>query len=158
MTNLLAGFGRHADQGEVWEAVAYELDRLDAGNDSGSLIGAHMRSNGDHRLAEATKQLVEYGPLAGQCGVVIAHGSRIVAAELFVEPDLLAAHWEALVRGTLLDAPAAPTGNDRRRVVRCGLRRVASSDTVDNDAVGLAANITSVPTASSPSVQRGTTG
>ncbi len=137
MSNLVDHHERRADQGQVWESVALELDRLGAGNASGSLIGADAVFQRDHRLGSAIVQLVARGPLPGQCGVVVSHGDRVVAAELFAEPDLLAAHWGALVRGALLDAPSSPSGRPSASRALRFMRRVAASDAVDNDAVGL---------------------
>src|SRR5690606_28976053 len=77
---------KHADQGAVWRSVALELTRLDAANASGSLVGEagiQQVLERDRQLAGAIEELARRGPLPGQSGVVVAHGSRVVAAELF---------------------------------------------------------------------------
>jgi hypothetical protein len=70
--------------------------------------------------------------LPGQCGIVLGHGRRIVAAEIFATPELLAANWEALVRAALLDAPEFVEGQPSisralRFVTRLGTARGTSS-------------------------------
>ena len=72
------------------------------------------------------------GPLPGQCGIVLGHGKRIVAAEIFATPELLAANWEALIRAALLDAPERIEGSPSvsralRFVTRIGTARGTSS-------------------------------
>jgi len=106
--NLDGGRGKHADQGAVWATVADELSRLDAVNQSMRLSAAAERrvDAGHDHLGAAIDELRRRGPLPQQSGVVVAHGSRIVSAEVFAAPSLFAAHWEALVAGIMLDAPS----------------------------------------------------
>ena len=95
---------KRTDQGAVWNTVARELTRMNAASASGALTAGEARL-GDPRVAQTVDELCRRGPLPGQCGVAVAHGARIVSAELFATPAMLAAHWEALIRGVLLDAP-----------------------------------------------------
>lgn len=129
---------KHSDQGTVWNSVASELSRLNVRSDSGSLSAAEGRLHGDDRIATAVDELCRLGPLPGQCGVIVAHGSRIVSLELFATPTMLGTHWGALVAGMMLDAPAAePT-------IRPSLTRalrfvdwVANGQATVTDGVGL---------------------
>lgn len=137
--NLRDHHERHADQGQVWQAVNYELDRLDANNSTTSLVHADTALGRNDQLMAAIDELVAAGPLPGQRGVVVSHGNRVVAAEVFAEPDLLSAHWEALIRGALLDAPATVTGRPSANRALRFLRSVGAAQAIDNDGVGLGA-------------------
>lgn len=77
------------------------------------------------------------GPLAGQCGVVVSHGARIVAADVFGSPDMLACHWAAIVRSNMLDATAAgPTRPSATQALRF-LHKFANAATEVAAGVGL---------------------
>lgn len=135
----LRGAGsKRSDQGMVWHAVAAELDRMDIHDHSGRLSAAEVRLDRDGQLAEATAELRELGPLPGQCGLVVAHGARIVSTELFATPEMLAAHWSALVNGIMLDAPDhdVPTRPSLTRALRF-VRRLGDSSAVVTTGVGL---------------------
>lgn len=136
--NVRAHGDRFADQGLVWGAVGAELHRLDAFSSSGALSAVEAHLDTDEQLAGATDELVRFGPLPGQCGVVVAHGSRIVSAEVFASPAMLAEHWGALVRGLLLDAPdgtvaSRPSATQALRF----LHRLATSTPTITAGVGL---------------------
>lgn len=129
---------KYADQGAVWDMVGSELHRLNAFSSSSALSAADNHLESDDRLAAAIAELEAFGPLPGQCGVVVAHGSRVVSAEVFATPSMLAAHWGALTRGMLLDAPdravtSKPSATNALRF----LRRIATSTPTITDGVGL---------------------
>lgn len=136
--NLMAHGSRTSDQGAVWAAVHHELGRLDAHNNSSTLAAAQDRLRDDRRIAEATAELRARGPLPGQCGIVVAHGSRIVSLELFATPAMLAAHWDALVGGIMLDAPMREP-NSRPSLTRAlkFVRRINTTKATVNPGVGL---------------------
>lgn len=138
--NLERGAGKRADQGMVWATVHDELSRLGAVNESMRLsAAAERRASGSHdRLATAVAELGQRGPLPQQSGIVVAHGSRIVSAEVFAGPELLAAHWEALVSGILLDAPDRESSSapSLSRALRF-LDRFATATATVTDGVGL---------------------
>ena len=129
----------------VWETVGYELDRLDVASSTSNfaatddLLDAEPGAgHHDHaRLARAAEDLVTRGPLPGQCGVVVAHGSRIVAAEVFATPELLAGQWTAMVRAHVLDAPRQVSGRPSASKALRFLRRLATGDAIEADGVGL---------------------
>jgi hypothetical protein len=108
--SIAADGSRHSDQSAVWESVRAELARLDAVNPTGSLDGVRARLDRGDQLARAADGLVRMGPLPGQCGIVVAHGRRVVAVDVLASPDMLACHWSALVRSHLIDAPEQPVG------------------------------------------------
>lgn len=93
---------RLSDQGAVWGSVEDELDRLAAYSPSRSMLDGERRVEAE--LGHVADELAAVGPLPGQRGVVVGVGSRIVSADLFASTELLAANWEALVRGYLADA------------------------------------------------------
>lgn len=108
--NIEHGGTKHSNQGAVWHTIHQELTRLKVDNPTGSLIGADVAFDRDERLAKATDELIAMGPLPGQCGVVVAHGGRIVSADVFANADAFACQWEAIVRGAMLDAPETVNG------------------------------------------------
>ncbi len=116
---------KRSDQGQVWSAVRSELERLGLRHDTGSLTAADGALETDARLAAATEELVSMGPLPGQCGVVVSHGSRIIAADVFADPDTFACHWEAIVRAHMLDAPSQVVGTPSATKALRFLRRFA---------------------------------
>ena len=102
--NLRLSQSRHSNQGAVWQAVDYELQANGIDAPTRAVEDLAERERRDHRLADAITELSARGPLPGQCGIVVAHGRRVVAAEVYGSPDLLAASWETLIRGYLLEA------------------------------------------------------
>ena len=126
------GGTKSSDQGAVWNSIDYELDRLKVDSSTRAMHASELLFEADNGLAIAAQQLVGVGPLPGQCGIVLGHGKRIVAAEIFATPELLAANWEALVRAALLDAPEFVEGQPSisralRFVTRLGTARGTSS-------------------------------
>ena len=110
--NVVLNHMKASDQGRVWSAVDYELQRLNVDAATSALAaGDEVFGREDGRdLARAIDELVQRGPLPGQCGVVVSHGSRVVQAEVFGAPELLAKQWEPLVRAWLYDAPGQVRG------------------------------------------------
>ena len=103
--SMRRGGSRAGDQGGVWEEVRAMLDR--EGVDSGTAAASDLDSARRRQpaRADAARELVERGPLPGQCGVVVACGRRVAAMELFGAPHLLSAHWGRLVRSHYIEAP-----------------------------------------------------
>ena len=99
---------RGADQGQIWATVSEELDRLRVVSTTHNFSDVASALNRDDRRAAAVEELVSKGPLPGQVGVVVCHGSRVVSADLFATPDMFACHWEALVRSAMLEASDRP--------------------------------------------------
>ena len=84
---------------------------------------------------KAVEELVGMGPLPGQCGLVVSHGRRIVAAELFASTELLRPHWGAIVRSHLLEHPTADGRPSAGRALRF-LARFASSPSERREGLG----------------------
>jgi hypothetical protein len=108
--NVRASGAKHSDQGDVWSAVRFELQRVGGVSATGNFDGVGRALTARDDIAVATDEMVGLGPLAGQCGIVVAHGSRVVAADVFATPDMLACHWAAIVRSHLVDAPDEARG------------------------------------------------
>lgn len=129
------GGARHSDQGAVWGSVDAELDRLEVASGSRTMLDADAKL--DAELGHLADELIAMGPLPGQRGVVVGIGRRIVSADLFASTALLAANWEALVRGYLADAlgearPPAQPGAALRF-----LHRLSHASTSSGAGVGL---------------------
>lgn len=140
--NLRRAGHKLSDQGQVWHTVGYELDRLGVDSATSNFAASDAifdtAAPGEHsRLADAAEELVAGGPLPGQCGVVVAHGGRVVAAEVLATPDLLAAQWRAMVRAHLLDAPDQVSGRPSASRALRFLRRLASGAATEAEGVGL---------------------
>lgn len=110
-----------ADQGGVWE----EIDRYAA--TVGAESSTHAMEDVHAHVADRVRALVSgTTPLAGQCGVAAAIGDRVVAVDLFDDPQTLADYWDALVAGYALDADETSATRPRRRTVRRLLGEVAA--------------------------------
>jgi hypothetical protein len=64
----------------------------------------------NERRRDVLCELVALGPLPEQCGIVVSHGRRVVSADIFGDPELLGAHYEALVTAALLEIGAVAEG------------------------------------------------
>jgi hypothetical protein len=143
--NLRHGGSKRTDQRLVWDAVGYELSRLDVASDTDNfadadrVLDAPVGSDRSQwsRLAQAVDDLAGSGPLPGQCGVVVAHGARVVAAEVFASPELLAGQWTAMTRAQMLDAPTRISGRPSASKALRFLRSLANGDGIEADGVGL---------------------
>ena len=128
-------FERHADQGAVWHVVAHELQRMGVDSSSGAMADAEAFIDRDPGRRKTVEELVTMGPLPGQCGLVVSHGRRIVAAELFASTDLLRPHWGAIVRSHLLEHPTADGRPSASRALRF-LGRFANSPSERKEGLG----------------------
>ena len=98
---------REGDQAAVWCEVDQMLSR--ASVQSATAAASDVRRAAHHSepsRAATVEKLAARGPLPGQCGVVVVHGHRVTAMDLFGAPHLLAAHWGPLIRSHLLESPA----------------------------------------------------
>ncbi len=134
--NLRHGRGTRADQSSVWATVDHELDREGARSDSRDLEDLTREVERDERRVAAIAELVARGPLPGQCGVAVAHGARVLAADVFASPALLAQNWEPLVRSHLAELPAGHVSHPSvTRVVRF-VRRFAAAQGARTEGAG----------------------
>jgi hypothetical protein len=129
---------RRTDQGAVWNAVSRELSRLGVHAASDSLEAASERIADGDVLGAAANELRRLGPLPGQCGVVITHGGRVVSAEVFSSPEMLLAHWPAIVDAAILDAPEhEPSSRPSASKALKFLRRITDTEATVAPGVGL---------------------
>ena len=128
-------FERHADQGAVWHVVEHELQRMGVDSSSSAMADAEAFLDRDPGRRKTVEELVTMGPLPGQCGLVVSHGRRIVAAELFASTDLLRPHWGAIVRSHLLEHPTADGRPSASRALRF-LGRFAASPSERKEGLG----------------------
>lgn len=112
--------GDGARQGDVWRRIA-RYDRELGASGTSSMLD-HLEGD-----AEGIDVAQVMRPMAGQRGVVVGIGGRVIGAELFGSARALAARWDGLVRAAQLDARLAPsvrtTSHDARSFVR-GLGRL----------------------------------
>jgi hypothetical protein len=128
---------KRSDQGAVWHAIEGELTALGVASDTRALSDAFDRFDGDE-LGALRDELVRRGPRPGQRGVIIAHGRRIVSAELFATRELLAERWSAVVSGILLDVPAGEVvGRPSATKALRFLARLAEAESTRAPGVGL---------------------
>ena len=94
---------RSGDQGAVWREVDDVL--RDARTESATSAAADVENvyQRDRDRASAVEELTGLRPMPEQCGIAVGHGSSVVAIELFGAPDLLAAHWGALIRSYMVE-------------------------------------------------------
>jgi hypothetical protein len=136
-TNIERSGRKASEQGAVWHSVREELGRLGIRNETGSFIGAEDVFRNNNRIAAVTEELVAMGPLPGQCGVVVAHGRRVVSADVFANADAFACQWESIIRGAVLDAPGAVTSKASATKALEFLYRVAAGKSELAPGVGL---------------------
>lgn len=133
----MSEFGsREGDQGAVWNAVDGVLDDLGTPSATSAVADADAVYRRDERRLQAVEDLAAIGPLPGQCGVAVARGRQVASIELFGSPDLLAAHWSAVIRSHLLE-PAKPSGRPSATAVLSILKRFGSLVPEDTPGVGL---------------------
>lgn len=128
---------KFSDQGAVWATIGHELDRMHVASSTAAWHDAEAMLEADESRARALEELVAIGPLPGQCGIVLGHGSRVVAAEIFATPELLAANWEALVRAALLDTPVRLEGRPSVSRALRFVNRLATAEGTTSRGVGL---------------------
>ena len=127
---------RRGDQQAVWGSIDAELDELRVPAPTRAMAAADSVFEREPDRQAAVDELGALGPLPGQCGVVVAHGPRVVAAELFGAPGLLGPHWAALMRSYLLERPTAAGRPSASRVLR-KLGRISKAPCRETDGLGL---------------------
>lgn len=127
---------RRSDQAAVWNAIDQELAHLGVDSRTRAVRDAEQFLRRDRQRAHTIRRLARRGPLPGQCGVVVAHGRRVVAIEVFGNHDLLLPHWEGLVRSHLMERPTA-NGHPSATLALYRISRFAGAAAVANRGVGL---------------------
>ena len=127
---------RRSDQGAVWREVDGVLDRLEVISDTGAVADAEDAYRRDRSLYAAVDDLTKLGPLPRQNGIVVTHGKRVEAIELFGSRELLAYYWNTLVRSHMLESPDAPGPHSVERAL-WAIRRFGSMDQKSCPGVGM---------------------
>lgn len=124
-----------ANQGAIWQEVDEMLLSAQVPSDSRDLGALDEVLRRDRRRAEAIAELIDRGPLASQCGVVVFHGALVNSADVFASPELLADNWAALVRSQFLEVCTSAGHPSATRALRF-IRRFATAPAVAADGVG----------------------
>ncbi len=128
---------REGDQDAVWGEVDAMLSRESVQSPTAAAADVKRASHRRKPSRDAAvRDLVDRGPLPGQCGIVVVHGSWVISMDLFGAPHLLAAHWGALIRSHLLESPDAK-GNPSATRVHDVVRRFAFAPARQAQGVGL---------------------
>ena len=128
---------REGDQDAVWGEVDAMLSRESVQSPTAAAADVKRASHRRKPSRDAAvRDLVDRGPLPGQCGIVVVHGSWVTSMDLFGAPHLLAAHWGALIRSHLLESPDAK-GNPSATRVHDVVRRFAFAPARQAPGVGL---------------------
>ena len=127
---------RRSDQAAVWNSIDRELARRGANSPTRAVRDADQFLRRDRQRAGRIERLVRRGPLPGQCGVVVAHGRRVVAVDVFGSHDLLVPHWEGLIRSYLMERPTSNGHPSATRALSV-ISRLGKARAVVNRGVGL---------------------
>ena len=127
---------RRSDQAAVWNTIDRELAHRGVDAPTRAARDADRFLRHDRRRADTIERLVRRGPLPGQCGLVVAHGRRVVAVEVFGNHDLLVPHWDGLVRSYLIERRTANGHPSATRALHI-IRRLAKAPAVENRGLGL---------------------
>ncbi len=131
-----AGSERRGDQDAVWSSIDAALDDLGVSAPTRAMAEADTVFEREPDRQGTVDELGALGPLPGQCGVVVTHGPRVVATELFGDPGLLRPHWAALVRSHLLERPTVTGRPSPSRVLRT-LGRISRAACRETPGLGL---------------------
>jgi hypothetical protein len=120
---------KNADQSQIWGTVNEHLNDLGVQDRAHNLLAAEEALfDTDRRVV--IDEIVSGGPLPGQNGVAVSHGSRVVALDIFASEELLAQAWESLVRGYFAELAPSTGRPSATRVLRF-LKQFAKADAVE---------------------------
>ena len=140
--SLRAHGSRHSDQGQVWDSIAEESDRLEASSPTeamSAMFDRHSEELDDY--VAGVKAGVEAGD--DQVGAVFVVRGRRYGLDLFDRPDTFAAFLPKLVRSYAIDA----LGRERRRSrssasgARAFLDRIVGGAFDEHPGVGLGRDV-----------------
>ncbi len=105
--SVRTGGSPRSDQAAVWHSVDEELARVGVASPTSALRDTEQLLHADQRRAETIDYLARIGPLPGQCGILVTHGRRVVAMDIFGNHQLLVPHWDGLIRSYLIEQPSS---------------------------------------------------
>ena len=135
--NMREGRNRQANQGAVWAAVDHELNAGGIAAPTRAVAQLNEWERRDQQLREAIAELTARGPLPGQCGIVVALGRRVVAADVYATPNMLQNSWEMLIRGFMLESRGNVEGTPSATKALRFLEKAAKRVVAVSDGVGL---------------------
>jgi len=97
-------------QEAVWDEVSASLRAVGRDSDTSDLLEAFEEADQSAEHRRVVDEVVARGPRPGQTGLLVSHGRQIVGFELFQSPELLAEHWEGIVRSHFLVRPSRAEG------------------------------------------------
>ena len=127
---------RRSNQSAVWESVDEELARVGVDSPTSALRDAEQLLHADQRRAATIDHLARMGPLPGQCGILVTHGRRVVAMDIFGNHQLLVPHWDGLIRSYLMEKPSHG-GYPSATLALWALGRFSKAPAVGKSGVGL---------------------
>ena len=125
-----------SDQAAVWRSVDEELVRMGVVSPTSAARDAEEHLDLNHHRSRSIESLVKLGPLPGQCGVVVTHGRRVVAMDVFGNHKLLMSHWEGLIRSYLFERSTSDGYPSASRVLKA-ISQFYRGKAVANPGVGL---------------------
>ena len=131
---------RRSDQAAVWNSIDRELARRGVNSPTRAVRDADQFLRHDRRRADTIERLVSRGPLPGQSGVVVTHGRRVVAVDVFGNHDLLVPHWEGLIRSYLAERPTSDGYPSATRALSV-ISRLGKAPAVENPGLGLGVDV-----------------
>ncbi|MFM7047066.1 MAG: ARPP-1 family domain-containing protein [Actinomycetota bacterium] len=91
-------------QGEVWNTISRELSSRGVNEETHLFLGVDENLDRRSDRMEVVRRFVSDGVQAGQVGVAVAHGEKILGVEVFPSTEALKVSWEAIVRAAVIDA------------------------------------------------------
>ena len=139
-TNLERNGFKNADQSMIWDTVAEHLNDFQVNDAAHNLLAAEQVLNRDQGLRAAIDEVIALGPLPGQNGLIVSHGSRVVGADLFANQDMLASAWESLVTSYFWERVPANGRPSATRALRF-LHAFASAEALEVPGTGVGTEV-----------------
>jgi len=104
--SLASGAGRHSHQGEVWDAIAMKMERMNSRSHTSAMDDVFERFDDDVAAFERS-----IGSVAGQRGALFGIGGRIAGLDVFDRAATFDRVRDKLVRSYALDALEPDVGD-----------------------------------------------
>ena len=129
-------------QGAVWSAISQELNMRGVKSEDSLFLDVDQQLDRRSDRVQVVDKFIRDGVQAGQVGVAVAHGEKILGVEVFPSTDALRIAWEGIVRAAVLDADefsSKPEALDAARGIAAlekFLSEVAATEGTLSDGVG----------------------
>lgn len=124
-----------ADQSRVWQEVGTVLNSRRVGNSTNDLAGLIGAREVDPRRVKIETVKAD-GPLPGQVGIAVMHGSKVVSIEVFASTELLADQWAEVIQAIFDEPIKPPSGRPTADAVLRQLSKLSRLDWVPVPNVG----------------------